>query len=675
MSKNESVGSPRSLTQHFEAPADFTGVFGWVCGYSADAAFMNEAVERFTRQSEAQRAYQGKAALALVLDPGNAYLAFSAVPGVVHLGRLNDAKTPFLLMHAKLAILAFQNPVDTSQWLLRLVVSTGNWTRQTLEDSLDLAWCVEVSSDDLVNKDDQARQACADIEAAAEFFAWLKPYFELRILNVSGDRANSPSDSDRFDSLLSEVTRKTGRMKPRFFSSIKGSLLNQLPGMVNNLDSHASTQVAKRNYLAMGSGFYEAPTAEMPVPTVLLDIVEKLQKAELLKTKPAYGVDIFVNPKVCQAVADCMIGLKNDGFTVRAAQAPERLFGKESNRSLHAKFIFSYSERAGSNKCNNAWLYLGSGNLTKAGFSSEAPQSGRNLEAGVVFSPEGLRWAFEKGMDPDKLVTNLLPIHWDSTLSAQQPPTAGKGMDEHGDQYIAAPVAWLCWREDKADRYLQSPVGGTVEFAVMDDTGAAQSADNQGRVLWSRERPREVTLAWKDGGVEHTALVPVIDEFGRIAGATLPKLQLDQAWWQLENFPLPPDEDDLVDESIDSDSGTPATGSANAAATTAASYPIRQVMELVENIADKQTQLAQSDWSAWCTRLEQCLLQASESPALEEFVNLEINPLSPLWSAPFRPDFAENDQTPEGRRYEAVLQRVEKAWAVTSLNKLEASHA
>ena len=667
----ETSEKPRSLTQHFEAPADLTGLFGWVCGYSADADFMNEAVERFTRQSQGQRAYLGKAALALLLDPGNPYLTFPAVPGVVHLGLRKLAEKPFVLLHAKVAILGFQHPVDASRWLLRLVVSTGNWTRQTLEDSLDLVWSVEVSSDDLVGKDDATLQACADIKAAAEMFDWLKPNFDTRILGVGGELTNLPSGL--FDSLLAKVTSKAGRVKPRFFSSIKTSLLNQLPVLINNLGLNASGLAIKRNYLAMGSGFYETPSAEKSVPAVLRDIVNKLRDESLVTAVPT--TDIFVNAVACQAVADCLTGLRESGFSVRAAQAPERLFGKDSQRFLHAKFIFSASSRDGSNKCNNAWLYLGSGNLTKAGFSSKASRSGGNVEAGIVFATEGLRWTYEKGMNLDSLVTDLLPMQWDSEFSAGQKLEAGGNMEEHEEQYTAAPVAWLHWREDQTTRYFQIPEGATDVFAVLDDSGAAHSADEQGRVLWSSERPREVTLAWTHEGSDHRALVPVLDEFGRIAGADLPKLALDQAWWQLANFPLPPDEDDLVDGTNYPIAPVPPVKTARAAQAAAASYPIRQMMELVENIADKQTQLPQSDWLAWCTRLEQCLIQAAESPALEGFVKLEINPLSPLWSTPFRPVFAEDSSTPEGQRYETVLLRVEHAWGATSLNKLGASHA
>jgi len=134
MSKRDPIFNPLSLAQHFEAPDEFFGCFGWVCGYSADFGFLDDAVERFTRRMQAQRAYEGRIALALMLDPGNPQITPNEVPGVIHLALRGTL--PFRLLHAKVALLGFRHASDARQWRLRLIVSTGNWTRQTLEDSL-----------------------------------------------------------------------------------------------------------------------------------------------------------------------------------------------------------------------------------------------------------------------------------------------------------------------------------------------------------------------------------------------------------------------------------------------------------------------------------------------------------------------------------------------------------
>jgi hypothetical protein len=93
-------------------------------------------------------------------------------------------------------------------------------------------------------------------------------------------------------------------------------------------------------------------------------------------------------------------------------------------------------------------------------------------------------------------------------------------------------------------------------------------------------------------------------------------------------------------------------------------------MELIENIAAKQTEVAQADWPTWCTRLEQCLMQMKGSPVIEAFVQFRLNPLSPLWYIPFRPDFAATAATTEGALYERALTRSEAAWNVAEFRRM-----
>lgn len=46
---------PPSLAQLFEPPEHYQGVFGWVCGYSADSSFLEDVLERFSGLTQAQR--------------------------------------------------------------------------------------------------------------------------------------------------------------------------------------------------------------------------------------------------------------------------------------------------------------------------------------------------------------------------------------------------------------------------------------------------------------------------------------------------------------------------------------------------------------------------------------------------------------------------------------------
>lgn len=664
MSMHDQSFKSTSLAQHFEAPEDFLGCFGWMCGYSADAGFLDDAAERFTRQTHAQRAYGGRIALALMLDPGNPNISFVDSPGVMHFPIKNSKEKPFSLLHAKVAILGFHHEADMQRWQLRLIVATGNWTRETLEDSLDLVWRLDLFSDDLKSPNDLIGQACSDMTAAWGLLNWIRNNYDTRILDAlpPGRRDSESINANRLlESWIKKASSKAAGIKARFFDNRKTSLLSQLPEMIGT-----TGLMVKRNYLAMGSGFYEAPSGKNAIPSVLCDIVGFLQKQQLLTAKPEK--DVFVNPKACQAVAVCLSALTGAGFTVRPAGQPTAVFGSNSERSLHAKFIFSANYRDNSNFCNSDWLYLGSGNLTGPGFCSKASANGGNLEAGIVFAPADLYWEYHKGLSPEQLITNLLPVQWETKFESHEKLSAGSDMPEREVQFVAAPIAWLFWCEDMGIGLLKVPDWTTESFEILNEAGEPCPSDEEGRFLWSDNRPRQARLRWEKDGKIQQSLVPVIDEFGRIAATALPQIDLDEAWWQLANFPMLPDEEDLPP---DDDPKAPSKSNERSFTPTPdAIYPTRQMMQLIENIAAKQTSVYQVDWQAWCTRLEQCLIQASGSPVLEAFIELEINPLSPLWHAPFRPPFAETAATLEGQCYETVLRRVEAEWKVASLRKI-----
>jgi hypothetical protein len=76
---------PDSLAQLFRPPEQHRGVFGWLCGYAADAGFLEDALERFSGLTQAQRAHQGRILLAVMLDPGTPQIAPAEAPGALHL--------------------------------------------------------------------------------------------------------------------------------------------------------------------------------------------------------------------------------------------------------------------------------------------------------------------------------------------------------------------------------------------------------------------------------------------------------------------------------------------------------------------------------------------------------------------------------------------------------------
>lgn len=668
---------PPSLTQLFDAPPEHQGVFGWLCGYSADADFLNQALERFTLETAAQRAHRGRVSLALILDPGQPAVSPVEVPGLAHLPLRRADARPFRLLHAKFALLGFRGPGDGG-WRLRLIVSTGNWTRQTVEESLDLAWAVDVDSAELAahdgHRDSDLAARCADMKAAWGLLGFLQGLFDLRLLDAGRARRHSETVAAR-DKLAAWAARcvAAAGLRARFVDNRQRSLLEQLVPMLRDQAGEGA-----RNYLAMGSGFFEsvAGASAGQVPGVLAAVVAALRGAGLLTASAM--IDVFVNPLACQGVAGAIGAIDAAGWTVRPAAPMEPVFGHHARRSLHAKFLFGARERSNSPACAGAWVYLGSGNLTGPGFASPMSAHGGNLETGVVFAPEGLEWPRGGQQAPATLVTNLLPLQRDEELSADAPPAAGADMPEPGEAHVAPPLAWLAWlawTAREAGGLLQAEGSVPDGLAVLDTAGRPCARVEDG-FLWPAARPRQVRLSWQDAGRPRECLVPVMDEFGRLAAAELATLGFEEAWWALMGFPAAPDDDPPPgagegpgDEGDDDEEGGGGGGGAGGVAP----YPVRQMMELVENIAAKQTALARADWPAWCARLEQTLARIGDSPVVDYFRRLELNPLSPLRRAAFRPEFAEADDTPEGEMYAAFLARVEEKWGVAALDVIGAA--
>jgi hypothetical protein len=586
MSKVNSTFKPPSLAQHFEPPDDYCSCFGWLCGYSADIGFLDDALERYTRRTHAQRAYEGRIQVAVMLDPSNPQIGPIDVPGVLHLPLVGAR--PFRLLHAKVALLGFRHLSDRKQWRLRLIVSTGNWTRETLERSLDLAWRIDLAREDLKVEDDAVTQACADIAAAWRMLDWVRSRCDCRALSVTrADLQGFRSESATFEKWIEKAISRGKGSAPRFFDNRKKSLLNQLPEMVK---THGSDTA--RNYLGMGSGFYESSEARDKVPSVLKRTVASLLDAELLTKQPE--IDVFVNPMACQAVADSVCSIKKAGWTVRIAGIPD--YFKAACRSLHAKFIFGANARDNSHLCNSAWLYLGSGNLTGPGFANAMNPKIGNLEAGVVFVPEALQWAATKWVEPEYVVTNVLPVQWETEV-AETPGALlpGSDMPDPETLYAAPPVAYLLWDEEEDECWLlTSDESREAVFDVLDESGQACPRDSAKRFQWRGKRPRQVQVTWGTDEEKQKARVPVIDELGRVAGTVLPPIDIDEAWGQLANFPMPPE-----DEEIQSNGdGEPHNGGEHPGqfGTVIAKYPVRQVMQLIENIAAKQTSVARADW-------------------------------------------------------------------------------
>lgn len=663
-----------SLTQLFEAPDEHIGAFAWLCGYSADALFLNGAAERFTQATAGRRAQEGRVSFALMADPGQPALSMLDLPGVAHLPVLRPEALPFVLLHAKVALLGFRRTDSKPSWRLRLIVSTGNWTVETLEDSLDLAWRVEVDSSELGNPDEDVKQRCADIDAAAGLLAWMRQFFDCRLLSapVSGRAGPTAAAIAKMDEWIAACRPLAGDARPRFFDNRAAGLLQQLPRMIRE-----QAAGVRRNQLVMGSGFYEGPVLPnrkasgaaqvCAVPSVLDGIVRRLQEENLL-TQSA-EISLVVNEDRCQAVAGALQAIRDRQWKVYPPGRPAVLFGPDSRRMLHAKFLLGGNWQAGSPRCKSAWIYLGSGNLTRPGFLLKAARGMGNLEAGVVFDPGELGWEDDAQRPEVPVITSVLPVQFDEPLALDATVSAGQELPERPSAHVAAPVAWLQWLQESGQGFLVAIDAAPVLVDIIDVDGLRCLRDGD-RWLWKGDCPRQACIRWGEEG--HQALVPVQDAFGRMAPLPLASLQLDEVGRLLEAFPAIAAADDGDDE-LDDDPSTnddPAGRQQQSPRTSTRAYAVRAVLAQVEAIAAKQTAIGAEDWNAWCLRLEQVLTQAAQSVDVAAFRSLALNPLGPLRAGPFRPDFAVDSASDAGRCYEAALDRVERAWLVQALTPL-----
>ena len=607
MSCKKNVLPMPSLAGHFDAPDDYVGHFGWLCGYSADAPFLDDALTRFTRMTAAQRAGQGRIFLAVMLDAGNPPILSTDVPGVAHL--LLKKGQPFRLLHAKVALLGFRHRTEPGRWWLRLLVSTGNWTRQTVEESLDLAWRLDVTQKGCEEAADGIGKDCADIRAAWDLLQWLQGCVDTGLLDATTD--GRPSESSLARQCVARWLDACGARAeaPRFFDSRKASLLK---GLLKKLNNHG---VKRCSRLVLGSGFFESGT-DARKELVPLRIVRELKEKSFLTSRPR--VDIFVDPDSCQVMAKAgtLDSLKKNGFHLRPAAPPEAVFGERAApRTLHAKFIFSAaSGRKDEDACCGAWLYLGSGNLTWPGFIDKMSSTGGNLEAGVLlFPPEGLRWKQKNGVDAGKVITNLLPVQWDTEITTADALKSGPGKEEQREAFFAPPVACLLWDDGDGQQTLDTGGDCPASLEVLDPQG--------------RPCPRK-------GGVRE-----------------LPALDTEDVWWQLASFPLPPEKDDEDVSGVEEGGRAGKSMAASGAPATGANYPVRRMMELVEHIAARQTEIREEDWPLWCLRLEQTLIQARDCASVVYFREvLKLDPLYPLFAPCFRPSFAEDKRSECGRR-------------------------
>ena len=403
---------------------------------------------------KASRAANGHILLGLMLDPSNHPIV--RVPGVAHFpaNAGSNVRKRARLIHAKVAILLFQDRNGGEGRTIRLVASTGNWTGQTVEDSIDLFW-----SFDFAVQQDTDEQKCSDLTAAWSMFDWLLQGYDLRLLKRPGQPLELQEDVE-----LGKILRSISRKKPqaRFIDNRSASLLSIIQKTLSANECRRSAR------LVMGSGFFEGGDNEN-LPKVPQKIVQALGKHNLVDQKTQ--IALVVNPLQCQAVANSQKAILQENWRIYEGGTPAN-FGPHT-RSLHAKFVFGGSAPTAGGKCRHNWIYLGSGNLTGPGFINKTGSLG-NLEAGVLLINEKLEWS---GNNSDLQINRRLPFEWSDEEQLLPKLSSGDASPDFEAQFMASPIPYLLWHPatPAGDAQLECPREISITGVEL-ITGEAKSA-------------------------------------------------------------------------------------------------------------------------------------------------------------------------------------------------------
>ncbi|MCT4608754.1 MAG: hypothetical protein N4A70_06060 [Pelagimonas sp.] len=586
--------SEHTLISAFAPPEGFSGDFGVVCGFTASHAALSEISRTFS--GDGTRPH-----LAAFIHPTAD--AVTDVPGVAW---MHFHKTPFALLHAKVALLGFQG-MD-NRYLLRLLVSTGNWTQEPLTTSFDMYWF------DDFEIGHQNPQLCADLLAAADLFKWLRSHCDTRVL---AQRYDGAKPAERWQNAIKALPKSD--RTPRFIDTRAQTMMDQV------IDRVPKKLNAKR--LVLGSGYFEAPNSSKGG---LISEIPKRLKSRLSKDA---ALDLALNPESCQGVSGQAPDLVKAGWRIRGPRQDN------SGRKLHAKFML-LTEQDTPKKIGKSFLYLGSGNFSRKGFASHTPNG--NLEAGIVLQPDAdLSW--RKGARQD--IKAKIPANFDGEVALQ---SLEDGADFQEPVRPEEPpiVPFVIWK----DGVIHAPDDIEEKVAIEGKDGNSINLPAQ----WSGPVPSFVTLTsgrWK---------VPVYAS-GAFVTPRPTDMTIDDIIANLHLFPAPPEPRDGEDfeyteeteQSFDTESSVQV-------------YPLRRMMRLIVHMTETQRCTSLRDWPRWCREISQTLpvLAKTEQTMLEPFQRANRTPLTALLNSTFIPTGADRVLL------ETAVDHINHSWGLKSAHDL-----
>ncbi|UWQ39916.1 hypothetical protein K3718_09975 [Leisingera aquaemixtae] len=593
-----------SLLSLFIPPKDHFGDFGMFCGYTAS----RQVLDRMRRNFSAETS---RPVLAAFIHPTTA--AVTDVPGLGWMWIKTDpVERGCDLLHAKVALMGFRQRGGEG-YVIRLAVTTGNWTGDPLSTSIDLFWSIDVDCAD------PGLQDCADVRAAWDLFTWLRTKGDCSLIERE-------YDGRRPDDLLAEYVGRlpASDARPRFFDSRTKGLMPQVVARIGGS--------RRRDWLVVGSGYFEGGEN-------LRDTVPERLEANLRgegKLHSDSWRELVLNPDACQGLAKASGRLRENGWTLHVPQSRPHGAGAK----LHAKFVLSATWKE-KGPCAGS-VYLGSGNMTPAGFE-RAASSGGNLEAGVVLDlPEGLTCR-EKGASS---IYGLLPIGG-AEIEEKAVLQGGPDFERPDEPDVLPQVAYLLWRGGT----LSAPDEAVARVVGPDDVVATTPC------AWPQTPPAFVSLA--EGGWR----VPVIAE-GALVVPPPCDLTVEDILAGLSGFPEPAESDSDEDGAPGEEPVLIEGDQAQEAAPT--TYALRRMMGLLARLSLVQAKTSERDWPRWCRELRQklCAITEQEEAMLGYFRQAGADPLPVLLDQRMIPDGADK------ALLEAALRDVAARWKLETCASL-----
>jgi len=579
----------RDLERLFAPAPDRFGTHMLLCGLSADTETLERIVSTFTGEGTVERAARGLVRAVLMLDASSPPLSPLAVPGLQRLTHcpLEHWRAHTSLMHAKVALLGFADEPFAAPTSFRLIVSTGNWTGETWGSGpqIDMFWSTECRIDPV----HRASDAYVDVSAALAFFERLMGTLYPQSAAFLEGRELAMGWLANWRTLL-------GQGKP-----------NRRPRFVHSLDASLSTQVSQRfpkegvSSLVAGSGFWEQAGRD---PGAMPKVVQG--RGKLAVRGKRY---LVVNPGQAGALAQ-WVGAKPktastgriDGWTLCTPLDPLQPKKGAGRSFLHAKYIAGLARVASArqDKGTMTFLYLGSGNLSCAGFLSTAgwgsnkkrPSAG-NVEAGVVLTDKqevSDVWRALACGDvlPDTSIKAMESGSSEPILVPQAPPPVLFAHHVDARLRLVRSIGVMAALEVRLDA-----VGPWLGIGVGED--ALPLTGNPPPMVWVRLPPDDA------GATPQIHEVPVYARDGTCCRQAPHVLEIDDVLEALLAFPsFPPGQ---------ADPESPQSPAAAARPVVASRYPLKSMATLIEAIAQRNAVLTREQFPVWLSELRYLLLE------------------------------------------------------------------